>query len=76
MMTTVMKMSERNDCISEMPAALMAVSSLLSPRLPKVMSEESRMASGNACGTSIRPMYQKNFARISSERPLPISSST
>ena len=71
-----MKMSERIDCISEMPAALMAVSSELSPRLPKAMSEESRMASGNACGMSIRPMYQKNCASTSRVRPLPISSST
>ena len=35
-------------CISEMPAALMAVSSELSPRLPKTISELSRMASGKA----------------------------
>ena len=63
-------------CISEMPEALMAVSSLLSPRLPKVMSEESRMAKGNAWGTSIRPMYQKNWASTSIERPLPMSLST
>ena len=32
----------------EMPAALMAVSSELSPRLPNVISEERRMASGKA----------------------------
>ena len=68
--------SERNACISDMPAALMAVSSELSPRFPKVMSDERRMASGNAWGMSIRPMYQKNCARISIERPLPMSSST
>ena len=59
-----------------MPAALMAVSSELSPRLPKVMSEDSSIANGKACGISIRPIYQKNCASISSERPLPISSST
>ncbi|CUO76656.1 Uncharacterised protein [Segatella copri] len=60
MMMMVMTMSERKACISEMPAALMAVSSVLSPRLPNVMSEDRRIAKGRACGTSIRPMYQKN----------------
>ena len=75
MMMTVMMMSERKACISEMPAALMAVSSELSPRLPNVISEESRMASGRACGTSIKPMYQKNCAITSIEIPLPMRSS-
>ena len=42
----------------------------------EVISDESSMASGNACGTSIRPMYQKNCASTSSVSPLPISSST
>ena len=74
-MTTVMVMSERNAYISEMPAALMAVSSQLSPRLPKVMRDDSRIASGNAWGTRVRPIYQKNCAMTSSEMPLPISSS-
>ena len=75
MMQTVMTMSDRNDCRSEIPDALMAVSSLLSPRLPKVMSDESRMASGRACGTSMRAMYQKNCAMTSMVSPLPMSSS-
>ena len=68
-------MSDLKACISEMPAALMAVSSELSPRLPKVISEESRMAKGRACGTSMSPMYQKNCAMTSTDKPLPISSS-
>ena len=75
-MSNTMKMSGRNVCISEMPAALMAVSSLLSPRFPNVMSDDSRMASGKACGISISPMYQKNWAITSSDNPFPISSST
>ena len=75
-MMTATTMSERMVCMSEMPAALMAVSSLLSPRLPNVMSDDSSRASGNAWGTSIRPMYQKNFAMTSIEMPLPMSSST
>ena len=37
-----------NACISEMPAALIAVSSELSPRLPNTISELSRIASGRA----------------------------
>ena len=68
--------SERADCISDIPAAFIAVSSLLSPRFPNVMSDDSRMASGNALGTSISPIYQKNCAIISSDRPFPMSSST
>ena len=51
--------NERMACMSDMPAALMAVSSELSPRLPKVISDESSMASGNACGMSMSPMYER-----------------
>lgn len=36
---------------SETPEAFMAVSSDFSPRLPKVISEARRIASGNAMGT-------------------------
>ena len=75
-MNMTMTTSERNACISDMPAALMAVSSLLSPKLPKAISDESRMASGSACGTSIRLIYQKNWASTSMVRPLPMSWST
>ena len=41
-------MSDLKACINEIPAALMAVSSLLSPKLPNVINDESKMASGNA----------------------------
>ena len=75
MMMKVMTMSDRNACINEMPAALMAVSSELSPRFPNVMSEARSMANGKACGTSMSPMYQKNCAMTSIVRPLPIKSS-
>ena len=40
--------------ISEMPDALMAVSSNRSPRLPNVISDASSMASGSAIGTIVR----------------------
>ena len=56
--TTAKTMSDLKVCISEIPAALMAVSSLLSPKLPKVISEES--TSGSAWGTNIRPIYQNS----------------
>ena len=75
LITIEITMSDRNDCIKEIPAALMAVSSLLSPKLPKVMSDESRIANGKACGTNIKPIYQKNCAMISIDNPLPIKSS-
>ena len=70
-----MTISDRKACISDIPAAFIAVSSELSPMFPKVMSDERRMASGSACGTSISPIYQKNSARTSIDRPLPMSSS-
>ena len=71
----VMTMSERKACIREIPAALMAVSSELSPKFPKVIREERRMASGSACDTKKSPMYQKNCAIISIDKPFPMSSS-
>ena len=39
--------------IKEMPAAFIAVSSNFSPRLPNVISEASKTASGNAVGTMV-----------------------
>ncbi len=38
---------------SDMPEAFMAVSSNCSPRLPKVISEASSMASGSAIGIMV-----------------------
>ena len=38
---------------SEIPAAFMAVSSKRSPKLPKLMSEESKIAKGSARGTTV-----------------------
>ena len=75
MMMMVMAIRERNDCIKEIPAALMAVNSELSPKLPNVMSDDRRMARGNAWGTSMSPMYQKNCAMTSMVSPFPIRSS-
>ena len=71
-----MTISGRKVCIREIPAALMAVNSLLSPKFPKVIKEDSRMARGNAWGISISHMYHRNWAITSSVRPFPIRSST
>ena len=75
-MAMTITISERMACISEMPAALIAVSSELSPRLPKEISDDNNIAKGKACGISISPIYQKNCAKMSIDKPLPMSSST
>ena len=62
--------------LNGMPAAFMAVSSSCSPIFPKEMSEASRMDSGRAIGTSVMLAYQKNLAKIYTDKPLPIKSST
>ena len=41
-------MSDLNVCISDIPAAFIAVSSLLSPKFPNAMSDESNIARGKA----------------------------
>ena len=54
MATNIKKMTNgRMICNSEIPAALIANSSSRSPKLPKVMSEASKIASGNAMGTMV-----------------------
>ena len=60
MMITVVIIKDRKACISEIPAALMAVSSELSPIFPKEINEDNKMAKGRAWGTNIKPIYQKN----------------
>ncbi len=60
---------------SDTPTVFIARSSSLSPMLPKLMSDASKMASGIACGMSDKAMYQKNLANTSMVNPLPISSS-
>ncbi len=52
-MNEMRKMRGRMMRNREMPAAFMAVSSKFSPRLPNVMSEASRMASGSPSGTMV-----------------------
>ncbi len=52
-MSTMSMMSGAMVRSSDMPAAFMAVSSNVSPRLPKIMSDASSMASGSAIGTMV-----------------------
>ena len=59
-----------------MPADFSAVNSLLSPKLPNVISAANSMARGNALGTKVSPAYQKNCAMTSRDSPLPIRVST
>lgn len=75
-MIQVITIKERKACNNDIPAALIAVSSELSPKFPNVIKEERRIARGKACGTIINPMYQKNCARAVIGIPLPIRSST
>ena len=54
--TMTIAIRERIACSKEIPAALMAVNSELSPKFPKAISELSRMARGKAWGISISPI--------------------
>jgi hypothetical protein len=59
----------------ETPADFMAVNSKCSPKLPKVMMEESRIAKGNAIGTNLAEAYKINSAIIVHSNPFPAKSS-
>ena len=59
----------------EIPADLMATSSNLSPRFPKVIIDESKTASGNANGTRVAETYPINFPMVKKSKPLPTISS-
>ena len=58
-----------------MPADLMATSSNVSPRLPKVMMEESSTARGRASGTRVAQTYKINRPMVNISRPFPTMSS-
>ena len=57
------------------PADLMATSSKVSPRFPKVMMEESKTARGKASGTSVAQTYNIKVPMVIISRPLPTISS-
>jgi len=44
----------------EMPADFIATSSYLSPKLPRVIMEASKTASGRAIGTRVTNIYQRS----------------
>jgi hypothetical protein len=60
----------------EIPEAFMAVSSINSPKLPKVISEESRMAKGKANEKVVSETKPSSLKIITHSRPLPTRSST
>ena len=72
MLTTVMGTSTR---VSEMPDALMAVSSKCSPMSPRVIMELRRVASGMASGSTWQLPHMRNSRITLNSRPLPTSSS-
>ena len=59
----------------EMPEALMAVSSKFSPMPPKVIMEDSRVASGKASGKVWILPHMRNSMITRNSRPFPTSSS-
>ena len=73
--SNVTKNNGRMNRSKEMPADLIATSSKLSPSRPNVINDESKIASGNANGTSAALWYQINFKIMLVLRPLPTKSS-
>lgn len=61
--------------MSEIPADLMATNSKLSPRLPNVISEESKTDKGKASGINTALWYQINFKIVAASSPFPTKSS-
>ena len=57
------------------PEDLIATSSKLSPSLPNVIIEESKIAIGNASITIVALAYKINFERVNMSRPFPTRSS-
>ena len=58
-----------------MPEDLMATNSKLSPSLPNVIIDESKMAIGNASITMVALAYKINLERVNISSPLPTRSS-
>mgnify|MGYP006940268454 CR=1 FL=1 len=61
--------------ISGIPAAFMAMSSKLSPRLPKVMMEENNNAKGNAVVKVLTDTNPISCKMVRKSNPLPTKSS-
>ena len=60
---------------SDIPADLMAISSLCSARLPNVIMELSKTANGKAIGTKLADAYDNNSSIIRISNPFPTKSS-
>jgi len=71
LMNTKGRMNRSN----EIPADLMATSSKLSPRLPKVIMEESKIAKGRARGMAVTVTKLVSLRILIRSRPLPTRSS-
>ena len=61
--------------ISGIPAALMAISSKLSPKFPKVMMEENNKAKGSAVVKVLTETNPTNSKMVNRSNPLPTKSS-
>jgi hypothetical protein len=57
------------------PADLIATNSNVSPRLPKVMIDESNIANGKAKGTAVADTYIISLSMVNVSKPLPTKSS-
>lgn len=69
------KISGRIKRNKEMPEDLIATNSKLSPKLPKVMMEEIRIAIGIARINKEALAYHKNFPMVNKSRSFPTKSS-
>ena len=61
--------------LSDMPAAFMARSSLFSPKVPSVMTDDSRVARGSDSGIRVALPQPRNSSMTLKLSPLPTSSS-
>ena len=75
LMTTLMAISGAITLWSEIPAALMARSSLFSPRVPIVIMDARSVASGSESGRSVALPQPRNSRITLKLNPLPTSSS-
>jgi hypothetical protein len=65
----------RMNLTNEMPAALMAINSKLSPKFPKVIMEENNNANGNAVVKVVADTKAMSCKMVNKSRPLPTRSS-
>lgn len=73
--TTVNHISGRINLSKEIPADFMATNSKLSPRFPKVIIDEMRIAIGIARVSSVALAYHTNVMMVKKSNPLPTKSS-